>query len=80
MIGFGEAPVSPICSRSGCRARAVWAINWRNPRLHAEDRVKVWLACEEHRDHLYDFVEARSFPVTITPVGVAVDRLPGDAE
>lgn len=63
------------CSRAGCRAEAEWAVNWRNPSIHAVDRVKVWLACSEHRDFLYDFVDQRGFPVTITPAGVVVGRV-----
>lgn len=51
-------------------------MNWRNPRIHTPDRVKVWLACDEHRDYLYGYVDARSFPVTITPAGVVVERVP----
>lgn len=55
-------------------------MNWRNPRIHGPERVKVWLACDEHRDYLYDYVAARGFPVTITPAGVVVERLPDPAE
>jgi hypothetical protein len=68
------------CSRAGCREQATWAVNWRNPRIHAVDRVKVWLACEEHRNFLYDYLDARSFPVTITPAGVVVGQVPGRDE
>jgi len=42
------------CSRAGCRAEATWAVNWRNPRIHGPERVKVWLACDEHRDFLHE--------------------------
>ena len=31
---FGEAPVPLMCSARGCRATAVWALRWNNPRLH----------------------------------------------
>jgi hypothetical protein len=55
----------PQCSRAGCRASARWNIHWRNPRIHAEDRVKVWLACEEHRDFLRDYLASRGFPVDV---------------
>lgn len=68
------------CSRAGCRAEAAWAVNWRNPSIHTPDRVKVWLACEEHRDFLYDFVDQRGFPVTITPAGVVVGHVPDRGE
>lgn len=59
------------CSAKGCRAQARHAVVWRNPRLHAEDRRKVWLACDEHRDHLRDFVQLRGFLIEV----VEVDRL-----
>jgi hypothetical protein len=68
------------CSRSGCRTEAAWAVNWRNPRIHGPGRVKVWLACEEHRDFLYDFVAQRGFPAAITPAGVVVEALPDPPE
>ena len=68
------------CSRASCRAEAEWAINWRNPSIHTADRVKVWLACEAHRDFLYDFLDQRAFPVTITPAGVVVERVPDPGE
>lgn len=68
------------CSRAGCRAEATWAVNWRNPRIHGPERVKVWLACDEHRDFLYDFVAQRGFPATITPAGVVVERVPDPGE
>ena len=54
---------APECSRAGCRAPAAWNVKWRNPRIHSEDRVKVWLACDEHRDFLYDYLSSRGFPV-----------------
>ncbi len=64
------------CSRAECAADAVWNVNWRNPRIHSEDRVKVWLACDEHRDYLRDYLGSRGFPVVVTPLDVALDRLP----
>ena len=63
------------CSRAGCRADAAWNVNWRNPRLHGEERVKVWLACDEHRSYLHEYLSSRGFPVVVTPFGVAVDRV-----
>ncbi|MGC0370980.1 hypothetical protein [Microbacterium sp. SLBN-111] len=53
------------CSRAGCRAAAVWAIRWRNPRIHAEDRRKTWVACDEHVGYLREFLRARDFPVEV---------------
>lgn len=57
-----------VCSRAGCRAAARWRIEWRNPRIHAEDRRKTWVACDEHRDYLRDFLSTRDFPVEVTPL------------
>ena len=57
-----------VCSRAGCRATARWRIEWRNPRIHAEDRRKIWVACDEHRDYLRDFLATRDFPVEVTPL------------
>lgn len=65
MIGsFGAAP-SGGCSRAGCREHATWRIDWRNPRIHTGDRVKTWLACDEHVEYLRGFLESRSFPVSV---------------
>ncbi|VXC20194.1 hypothetical protein [Plantibacter sp. T3] len=72
MIGFGAEPDGVICSRAGCRAAASWRIEWRNPKIHAVDRVKVWTACDEHVDFLEAFLEARSFPLERRPLASAV--------
>jgi hypothetical protein len=56
------------CSRAGCRQPATWRIDWRNPRLHDAGRVKTWLACDEHREFLTDFLTARDFPVSVDAV------------
>jgi hypothetical protein len=61
------------CSRAGCRADASSAVNWRNPRIHSADRVKVWLACDEHGEYLRDYLATRGFPVLLTPLGAPVD-------
>lgn len=65
---LGEDTQLPnVCSRSGCTESAVWGIAWRNPRIHSEDRRKVWLACEAHLEYLRSFLEARSFPLDVLP-------------
>jgi hypothetical protein len=56
------------CSSRGCRAGATWQLLWNNPKLHTPDRRKTWLACDEHRDSLADFLRARSFLRDVTPV------------
>lgn len=55
-----------VCSRAGCRAAATWRIDWRNPRIHAPDRRKSWVACDQHRDYLRDFLATRDFPVEVS--------------
>ena len=50
-----------ICSARGCRARAVHALRWNNPKLHTPDRRKTWLACDAHLPTLSQFLEARGF-------------------
>lgn len=64
------------CSRARCVEDAAWKVNWRNPRIHGPERVKVWLACDEHRDFLAQYLAERSFPVHVTPVTETIDRLP----
>jgi hypothetical protein len=59
------------CSRAQCRADAAWRLDWRNPKIHAEDRIKTWLACDEHLDYLREFLAARDFPLTVSPVAVS---------
>ena len=50
-----------VCSAKGCKAPARWELRWNNPRLHTPDRRKIWLACDEHREHLSRFLDARGF-------------------
>ncbi len=50
-----------ICSAKGCTAPAAWSLRWNNPRIHGPERRKSWLACEEHRSSLSDFLAARGF-------------------
>ncbi|MEU7902570.1 hypothetical protein [Actinoplanes sp. NPDC049118] len=56
----------PECSAKGCRARAVWVLRWNNPKLHDPLHRKTWLACEDHREHLRDFLNARGFLREVT--------------
>lgn len=63
-----QASVEPAqCSRRGCAAPAQWQLLWNNPRIHTPNRRKVWLACEQHREHLSQFLEQRSFLKDIKP-------------
>lgn len=53
----GHGPAE--CSRKGCRQAAAWRLEWNNPRIHAPERRKTWLACPEHRDWLADYLRSR---------------------
>lgn len=75
MIG-ALGPTTERCSRAGCTEPSAWNVNWRNPRIHSEDRVKIWLACDEHVDYLRDYLATRDFPVVVTPLGTRVERVP----
>jgi hypothetical protein len=55
-----------VCSGKGCRAAARWALRWNNPKLHPPERRKTWLACDEHREHLAGFLQARGFLREVT--------------
>ena len=57
-----------VCSRRGCRAEAAWGLLWNNPKLHAPERRKVWLACDEHREHLSSYLDVRGFLRGAVPV------------
>ncbi|WP_169743043.1 hypothetical protein [Knoellia subterranea] len=54
---------------------ATWALLWNNPKVHTPDRRKVWLACDEHRVTLGDFLSLRGFLRATVPV----DDIPADA-
>ncbi|TLP97976.1 acetone carboxylase [Nesterenkonia salmonea] len=56
-----EGPDVPPCSRKGCTAHAAWQVKWNNPKIHPPERRKVWLACDDHREWLENFLKARLF-------------------
>ena len=56
-----------ICSSRGCKAEATWGMLWNNPKLHTPERRKVWLACDAHREHLSQFLDARGFLQSVVP-------------
>lgn len=60
---------APVCSAKGCREPARWELRWNNPRLHTAERRKTWLACDAHREHLEQFLGARSFLREVVPLG-----------
>lgn len=67
---------SPVCSRASCDLDATKRIEWRNPRIHSDDRIKIWLACDEHLGYLVGFLRDRSFPVRIHDVADEIDEEP----
>jgi hypothetical protein len=58
----------PTCSAKGCQSPASWSLLWNNPKIHEPERRKNWLACDEHRESLGDFLRARSFLRDIEPI------------
>jgi hypothetical protein len=72
IAGFTE-PSHLQCSRAGCTRDAQCRVSWRNPKIHGNDRVKVWLACTEHSVYLQSYLDQRGFPAVITPYDLEVD-------
>lgn len=62
------------CSAKSCTTDAVWALQWNNPKLHTPDRRKVWLACDEHRTSLGDFLSSRQFLREVVPAAEGEPR------
>jgi hypothetical protein len=60
-----------LCSAKDCQQEAVWALVWNNPKVHTPDRRKTWVACDEHRQQLADFLAARQFLREVVPVAEA---------
>ena len=56
-----EPPSDLVCSARGCTHQADFGLLWNNPHLHTPERRKTWLACEEHREHLSQFLGTRGF-------------------
>ena len=57
-----------VCSAKGCPATAVWACSGTTPSCTRPDRRKTWLACDEHRQSLSDFLEPAQFLKDVVPV------------
>ncbi len=55
------------CSARRCQSPATWQLLWNNPKLHTPDRRKVWLACDDHRQSLIDFLGKRGFLQDVVP-------------
>jgi len=63
------------CSAKGCRASAGWQLFWQNPKIHTGGRRKTWLACDDHRQSLGDFLSARGFLREVQPFSSASPSL-----
>jgi hypothetical protein len=57
-----------VCSARGCRQSASYDLQWNNPTIHTADRRKHWLACDDHRDSLSQFLSARGFLKSVVPL------------
>jgi hypothetical protein len=56
------------CSRAGCSQAATFKLNWRNLKVHAADRVKVWASCDEHIEYLRSYLDSRGFLLGVEPI------------
>ncbi len=54
-----EETAAAMCSRKACRSGAGWQLLWNNPKIHTPERRKIWLACDEHRPWLEDYLQTR---------------------
>ena len=67
-------PDEPVqCSAKGCRAQARHVLVWNNPKVHAPDREKTWVACDEHREALSEHLDVRGFLKRVDPLVPAGD-------
>ena len=57
-----------ICSAKGCSQPATFQLVWNNPRLHTPEREKIWLACDDHREHLAGHLDVRGFLRRVDPL------------
>lgn len=74
--GAQPGPQNPQCSRKDCRLDATWQVLWNNPKVHTPERRKIWLACEEHRPWLENYLTQRLFWRSTEPL----DAAPAPAE
>lgn len=56
------------CSAKGCRAAAQHVLVWNNPKVHAPDREKTWVACDAHLASLSEHLDVRGFLRRIDPL------------
>jgi YD repeat-containing protein len=63
-----EGPDGLVCSARGCRQSPAYDLQWNNPKIHTADRRKHWLACDDHRKSLAEFLSARGFLKEVLPL------------
>lgn len=47
---------------------------WNNPKVHAPDREKTWVACDDHRTPLAEHLDVRGFLLRVDPLRFACDE------
>ena len=62
-----------VCSAKGCRAPALHVLVWNNPKVHAPDREKTWVACDAHRASLSEHLDVRGFLRRVDPLTKGCD-------
>ncbi|MDP9181832.1 MAG: hypothetical protein M3P04_03500 [Actinomycetota bacterium] len=67
-----------MCSAKACGQPATHAVVWNNPKLHTPDREKVWHACDQHVQHLSQFVQIRGFLIRVDSLSEAAEKAPED--
>ncbi len=68
MLPQDEAPDEVVCSAKGCRQAALNVLVWNNPKLHTPGREKTWVACDEHRVSLSEYLSVRGFLRRVDPL------------
>jgi hypothetical protein len=63
-----EDPDEVVCSAKGCRQAAAHVLVWNNPKLHTPGREKTWVACDEHRGSLSEYLDVRGFLRRVDPL------------
>ncbi len=62
-----------VCSAKGCRAPARHLLVWNNPKVHAPEREKTWVACDDHRGPLSEHLDVRGFLQRVDPLPATSD-------
>ena len=63
-----DDPTEATCSARGCRAPAVHVLLWNNPKVHTPEREKAWVACDQHRPTLSEYLDVRGFLKRVEPL------------